>query len=176
MIFRLPSKMLNTGFQYEPVLSITASVQPLSSSHARNRSNSFTLVPNRRTSPTGFWFATPITTQTAKNFFPTSIPAHFSTLTSSMAPPFEERPTPKFSLCLTGLKAPIGGSFYVGQATFLTGWFPPLFKRPFLFVQRFSKSNHPAVKRNSFILGGGGPQGHDAFLSPHRHPGDHDCV
>src|SRR5881397_2541575 len=38
MILRLPSKMLNTGFQYEPVLSITASVHPFSSSHVRNRS------------------------------------------------------------------------------------------------------------------------------------------
>src|SRR2546422_4027686 len=69
-----------------------------------------------------------IRTQTAKNFFPTSIPAHFSTLTSRMAPPFEERPTPSSSLCLAGLKAPIGGSFYVGQATFLPGWVPPLNK------------------------------------------------
>src|SRR6266581_432488 len=30
------------------------------------------------------------------------------------------------SFCLAGLKAPIGGSFYLGQTTFLTGWFPPL--------------------------------------------------
>src|SRR5438034_4445985 len=131
---------------------MTTSVHPLSSSHVRSLSNSFTLVPNRRTSPTGFCFASPIRMQTAKNFFPTSIPAHFSTLTSSMAPPFEERPTPSSSLCLAGLKAPIGGSFYVGQATFLTGWFPPLYKRPFLFVMRFSKSDHPPVKRNTFIL------------------------
>src|SRR5438132_2012104 len=164
MIFKLPSKMLNTGFQYEPVLSITASVHPLSSSHVRNRSNSFTLVPNRRTSPTGFWFASPIKTQTAKNLFPTSIPAHFSTLTSSMASPFEERPTPSSSFCLAGLIAPIGGSFVVGQTTFLTGWFPPFFNRPFLFVHPILRSNHPAVKRNSFILGGG-PQGHESFLS-----------
>src|SRR6059036_3723380 len=100
MILRLPSKMLNTGFQYEPVLSMTASVHPLSSSHVRSRSNSFTLVPNRRTSPTGFWFASPIRMQTAKNFFPTSIPAHFSTLTSSMAPP-SRRETDAFMFTLS---------------------------------------------------------------------------
>src|SRR5205809_1948048 len=45
MTFRLPSKILNTGFQYEPVLSMTTSVHPLSSSHVRSLSNSFTLVP-----------------------------------------------------------------------------------------------------------------------------------
>src|SRR5207247_3470212 len=107
------------------------------------RSHSFTLVPNRRTSPTGFWFASPIRTQTAKNRFPTSIPAHFSTFTSSMAPPFEERPTPSSSICLAGLKAPIGGSFYVGQTTFLTAWFPPFFNRPFLcYSARKILGNH----------------------------------
>ena len=84
MIFRLPSKILNTGFQYEPVLSITASVHFVSTSHARNRSNSFTVVPNRGTSATGFRFAGPSKTHTAKHFLPTSIPAQFSTLTSML--------------------------------------------------------------------------------------------
>src|SRR5205809_6064876 len=70
------------------LLSITASVHFFSISHARNRSNSLTLVPNRRTSWAGFRSAGPVKTQTAKNFFPTSIPAQFSTLTSSMAPPY----------------------------------------------------------------------------------------
>ena len=91
MIFRLPSKMLNTGFQYEPVLSITASVHPVCCSHARSRSNSFTFVPNRRTSTDGFWLASPIITHTAKNFLPTSIPAQLSTFTSSMAFSFTKR-------------------------------------------------------------------------------------
>src|SRR5881396_1600204 len=118
---------------------MTASVHFFSISHARNRSSSFTLVPNRRTSTAGFRSTGPVKTQTAKNFFPTSIPAHLSTLTSSMAPPFEERPTPSSSFCLAGLIAPIGGSFYVGQTTFLTGWFPPFFNRPFLFVHAIFK-------------------------------------
>jgi len=39
----------------------------------------------RRTSATGFLFASPIRMQTAKNFFPISIPAHFSTLASSIS-------------------------------------------------------------------------------------------
>src|SRR5262245_4157374 len=43
----------------------------------------------------------------------------------------EERPTPSSSICLTGLKAPIGGSQYAGPTTFLTGWLPPLNERPF---------------------------------------------
>src|SRR5437773_1988988 len=72
---------------------MTASVHFFSISHARNRSSSFTLVPNRRTSTAGFRSTGPVKTQTAKNFFPTSIPAQFSTLTSSMVSPYEERPT-----------------------------------------------------------------------------------
>src|SRR5436309_8200841 len=72
---------------------MTASVHFFSMSHARNRSSSFTLVPNRRTSTAGFRSTGPVKTQTAKNFFPTSIPAQFSTLTSSMVSPYEERPT-----------------------------------------------------------------------------------
>ena len=43
------------------------------------------------------------------------------------------------SICLKGLRASIGGSFVVGQTTFLTGWFPPLIERPFLFVDPILK-------------------------------------
>src|SRR5437867_6568850 len=105
---------------------MTASVHFFSISHARNRSSSFTLVPNRRTSTAGFRSTGPVKTQTAKNFFPTSIPAQFSTLTSSMVSPYEERPTLSYHFLSRGLLAPIGGSFYVGRTTFLTGWLPPL--------------------------------------------------
>src|SRR5439155_1029477 len=70
-----------------------------------------------------------------------------------MAPPFEERPTPSCSLCLAGLIAPIGGSFYVGQTTFLTGWFPPFISRPFLFGKRFSKAT---ILLSSAILSSSG--------------------
>src|SRR2546428_4366558 len=79
---------------------MTASVHFFSISHARNRSSSLTLVPNRRTSSAGFRSAGPLKTQTAKNFFPTSIPAQFSTLTSSMAPPYR-RETDAFIFILS---------------------------------------------------------------------------
>jgi hypothetical protein len=60
-----------------------------------------------------------------------------------------------FSFCLAGLIAPIGGSFYVGQTTFLTGWFPPFFKMGhFSSYWRFSKSNHRA--RSSGALSSSG--------------------
>jgi hypothetical protein len=52
---------------------------------------------------------------------------------------------------------PIGGPFYVGLTTFLTGWLPPLNKPALSPADAIVKSYHPAVKRNSFILGGGPP-------------------
>ena len=41
-----------------------------------------------------------------------------STFTSSMASPFRRETDALYSICLAGLKAPIGGSLYVGQTTF----------------------------------------------------------
>jgi len=58
--------------------------------HDRTR-HSFTFVPNRRTSTFGFWLAGPVITHTAKNFLPTSIPAHRSALTSNMAFSFTKK-------------------------------------------------------------------------------------
>src|SRR5437867_8886428 len=87
---------------------MTASVHFFSISHARNRSSSFTLVPNRRTSATGFRSTGPVKTQTAKNFFPTSIPAQFSTFTSSIVP-LLKRDRRRIFILSHGLLAPIGG-------------------------------------------------------------------
>src|SRR5262252_2952878 len=71
--------MLKTGFQYDAVDSITTCVTPSCFSHSRRLSNSATMVPKRRfcvrTSPS----KGPVMTQTARNAFPTSIPAHRST-------------------------------------------------------------------------------------------------
>src|SRR5947209_8615288 len=93
--------MLNTSFQYEPVLSITASVHPFSSSHVRNRSQFLDACAESPNLPDRLLgFASPIRTQTAKNLFPTSIPAHFSTFTSSMAPPYR-RETDAFVFILS---------------------------------------------------------------------------
>src|SRR5204862_8285259 len=81
-----------------------------------------------------------------------------------MAPPFEERPTPSSSLCLAGLKAPIGGSFYVGQTTFLTGWFPPFLSSAIsLRNGNFEKAT---ILQSSATLSSSGvaPQGHEPFL------------
>src|SRR5438093_9109584 len=64
---------------------MTTSLHPFSNSHARSASRSRTLLPNRRTSSAGFRLTGPIKTQTSINFFPTSIPAHRSTFTSSIA-------------------------------------------------------------------------------------------
>src|SRR5213593_4410797 len=135
---------------------ITASVHFFSISHARNRSSSLTLVPNRRTSSAGFRSAGPLKTQTAKNFFPTSIPAQFSTLTSSMAPPYR-RETDAFIFILSRGLDSTNRRFVLRRPDHFPNGvvFHHFSNRPFLFVMRFSKSDHPAVKRNPFILGGG---------------------
>src|SRR6058998_1267882 len=144
---------------------MTASVHPLSSSHVRSRSNSFTLVPNRRTSPTGFWFASPIRMQTAKNFFPTSIPAHFSTLTSSMAPP-SRRETDAFMFTLSRGLDSTNRRFVLRRPDhFPNGVVSTIYKSAISLRKAIFKGDHPAVKRNPFILGGG-PQGHETFLRP----------
>ena len=145
--------------------TMTASVQPVCSSHARSLSNSFTFVPNRRTSPAGFSLASPIITQTNKNFLPTSIPGTSFTFHFQHGLLLnEEKPTLHFSICLTGLKAPIGGSLTRQPDHFPNGVVPPLNKRPFLFVRVFSRFASIRSNANLFILGGG-PQGHETFLS-----------
>jgi len=77
------SNTLNTGFQYEPVLSITTWVTSCCFSQSRNLSSSARIVPNLRISTRGSPSNGPTMTHTAKNFLPTSIPAHRSILQRS---------------------------------------------------------------------------------------------
>src|SRR5215471_1572348 len=76
--FTASSNALNTGFQYEPVLSITTWVTPCCFSQSRNASSCDRIVPNCRISTWGSPCNGPTMTHTAKNFLPTSIPAHRS--------------------------------------------------------------------------------------------------
>src|SRR5215472_7460575 len=76
--FTVSSNALNTGFQYEPVLSITTWVTPCCFSQSRNASSCDRIVPNCRISTWGSPCNGPTMTHTAKNFLPTSIPAHRS--------------------------------------------------------------------------------------------------
>src|SRR5207244_6959680 len=87
---------------------MTASVHFFSVSHARNRSSSFTLVPNRRTSSAGFRSAGPVKTQTAKNFF-----SHIDSRTVfnfdfQHGFSFRRETDAFMSFCLADLLAPIG--------------------------------------------------------------------
>src|SRR5215469_16724828 len=75
----LPSKAAYTGFQYEPVLSITTCVQPVSCSHCLSLPNSALYVPNRRNSAFGSSSALPHNAHTLSSFCATSMPAHRST-------------------------------------------------------------------------------------------------
>src|ERR1043165_4178525 len=161
MTFRLPSRMLNTGFQYEPVLSMTASVQPVSNNHAFSLSNSGTVVPNRRTSSFGFWWAKPIDTHTMTNFFATSIPAHRSTLTSSMAASSRREADAFFVNLSLGPFSTNRRFVYVGQTNLDSGRSTKLTLRPFLFWALISSVFAPLVKALNIFILGGGPQGHD---------------
>jgi len=74
-----PSRMLYAGIQYDPVLSMAASVQPCSfTTQARICSRSRTNVPYIRVSTFGSSIAGPVMTVTAMIFLPTSMPAHLS--------------------------------------------------------------------------------------------------
>src|SRR5437016_5899568 len=58
-----------------------------------------------------------------------------------------------YSICLADLKAPIGGSFCVGQTT-PNGWFPPLNKRPFLFVVLYCQDSSPCGQTHTLSSSG----------------------
>src|SRR6266852_5260785 len=108
---------------------MTASVHFFSMSHASDRSSSFTLVPNRRTSSVGFRSTGPVKTHTAKNFFPTSIPAQFSTLTSSMVSPQRKRGRRLYVILLRGLVSTNRRFVLRRPGHFVSrGRFPPFFK------------------------------------------------
>src|SRR5262249_17635224 len=67
----------------------------------------------------------PIRMQTSKNFLPTSIPAHRSTLTSSMTLSLRREANAFLSVLPLGLCwAPIGGSFASARPLYLTGFSP----------------------------------------------------
>src|SRR5262249_3605645 len=104
---------------------MTTSVQAFSNNHARSASKSRTFVANRRTSSAGFRWTGPIRMQTSKNFLPTSIPAHRSTLTSSMTLSLRREANAFFiRLASRALLAPIGGSFASARPLYLTGFSP----------------------------------------------------
>src|ERR1051325_9073666 len=71
--------MLKTGFQYEAVDSITTCVTPSRFSQSCRLSSSATTVPKRRFCARAPPSRGPVIAQTARNVFPTSIPAHRST-------------------------------------------------------------------------------------------------
>src|SRR5579859_533245 len=83
--FTVSSKTLKTGFQYDPVLSITTCVTSSCFSQSRSRSSSAITVPNRRVCFRASPCNGPVITQTAKNSFPTSMPAHRSTAAQIMS-------------------------------------------------------------------------------------------
>src|SRR6266446_240585 len=83
--FTVSSRTLKTGFQYDPVLSITTCVTSSCCSQSRSRSSSAIIVPNRRVCFRASPCNGPVITQTAKNFFPTSMPAHRSTAAQIMS-------------------------------------------------------------------------------------------
>src|SRR6266705_3432166 len=83
--FTASSSTLKTGFQYDPVLSITTCVTSSCFSQSRSRSSSPIIVPNRRVCFRASPCNGPVITQTAKNSFPTSMPAHRSTAAQIMS-------------------------------------------------------------------------------------------
>ena len=96
--------------------------------------------------------------QTSKNFLPTSIPAHRSTLTSSMALSLRREANAFFfRLASRALLAPIGGSLASARPIYLTGFSPKttnglLSSSPNLvafkpFSSRFSFSSSEVARR-----------------------------
>src|SRR6266446_452361 len=83
--FTVSSRTLKTGFQYDPVLSITTCVTSSCCSQSRSRSSSAIIVPNRRVCFRASPCNGPVITQTAKNSLPTSMPAHRSTAAQIMS-------------------------------------------------------------------------------------------
>src|SRR5262249_6362497 len=131
-VFGIGQDHLKISFQYvehrSPIRARALhdhSVQAFSNNHARIASKSRTFVPNRRTSSAGFRWTGPIRMQTSKNFLPTSIPAHRSTLTSSMTLSLRREANAFLSVLPLGLCwAPIGGSFASARPLYLTGFSP----------------------------------------------------
>src|SRR5271157_2263410 len=70
---------MNTGFQYDPVLSITTCVTASRQSQSRSCCKSAMLTPNLRRSTRGSPLSGPTIRHTDHHFFPTSIPAQRST-------------------------------------------------------------------------------------------------
>jgi hypothetical protein len=71
--FTVSSSTLNTGFQYDPVLSITTWLTASFCNQSRSCSNSATVVSNRRFSTRGSPSSGPIITHTDNHFFPTHV-------------------------------------------------------------------------------------------------------
>src|SRR6266446_5926230 len=111
--FTASSKTLKTGFQYDPVLSITTCVTSSCFSQSRSRSSSAIIVPNRRVCFRASPCNGPVITQTAKNSFPTSMPAHRSTAAQIMSALLlwtGEQLTSSWNTFLHGSTAPFGGA------------------------------------------------------------------
>src|SRR4030095_14494800 len=143
---------------------MTTSVQAFSNNHARIASKSRTFVPNRRTSSAGFRWTGPIRMQTSKNFLPTSIPAHRSTLTSSMTLSLRREANAFLSVLPLGLCCSNRRFVCVSQTTLPNGFFTKNYGRPSLFVPQPCRLQTLLVKVQLFILGGG-PKGHEPLPS-----------
>jgi len=104
-----PSKTLYTGFQYEPVLSTITCVQPSCRTQARSCFNSSIVVPDCRRSQRASPSAGPTITHTARNVFPTSIPAQRSITALIIVASLLREPDPRLRQdLLPRAYAPIG--------------------------------------------------------------------
>src|SRR5215472_15421170 len=110
--FTASSNALNTGFQYEPVLSITTWVTPCCFNQSRNASSCDRIVPNCRISTWGSPCNGPTMTHTAKNFLPTSSGTPFDRCRDHLRSPFSARRAADVSrdIFFLGSTAPFGGS------------------------------------------------------------------
>src|SRR5260370_4699981 len=134
------SNTLNTGFQYDPVLSITTSVTPSCFSQARNRSSSATVAPYLRRSTRGSPVNGPTSTDTARNLFPTSMPAHRSTAAGIIVVSFRAgEPRTSRSISSSAAQLLHSGVLHVHSASFVCGSYRAPLPNPAAFSGRSSR-------------------------------------
>ena len=108
-----------------------------------------------------FRWTGPIRMQTSKNFLPTSIPAHRSTLTSSMTLSLRREANAFFiGLAFRALLAPIGGSFASARPLYLTGFSPKTTDRllsssyvPVWMGKSWKRSGKPNKVKSAYEVG-----------------------
>src|SRR6266849_2238083 len=118
------------------------------------------MVPKRRRSTRGSWSRGPVRMQTARTFFPTSIPAHRSIAAQIIflfSFPAEEQPTSS-QLSSSSARLLHSGIQHVGLASFVFGSTAPL-PIPAAFFHLRTISH--------IFMGGGEPNpAHDSFVFP----------